>query len=91
MRGTTTGSATMLGLSLWRRTSALAPTLLQPMIMPLGPFSPLALAARTMKVVSSLKKRCESCRIVKRGTIAYVYCSANPRHKARQGPKRRRK
>ena len=52
--------------------------------------SPFALATRTMKVVSSLKKRCESCKVVKRGTIAYIYCTANPRHKARQGPKRRR-
>ena len=55
------------------------------------PFSsPLNTLSRSMKVVSSLKKRCESCIIVKRGTISYVYCSANPRHKARNGPKRRR-
>mmetsp|Transcript_40120 Transcript_40120/g.80459 ORF Transcript_40120/g.80459 Transcript_40120/m.80459 type:complete len:91 (+) Transcript_40120:43-315(+) len=50
---------------------------------------PLSFATRAMKVVSSLKKRCENCRIVKRGTISYIYCSANPKHKARQGPKRR--
>ena len=48
-----------------------------------------ALITRTMKVVSSLKKRCEACRIVRRGKISYVYCSVHPRHKARQGPKRR--
>ena len=84
---------TMFGLGLWRRTTTLAPMLLQQTIAtPITPFfSPLALAARTMKVVTSLKKRCESCRIVKRGTISYVYCSASPRHKARNGPKRKRK
>ena len=74
-------------LSLTRPMVASMPSpLLQPSL-----FSPLSLAVRSMKVVSSLKKRCESCYIVKRGTIAYVYCKANPRHKARQGPKRRRK
>ena len=84
---------TMFGLGLWRRTTTLAPMLLQQTIAtPITSFfSPLALAARTMKVVTALKKRCESCRIVKRGTISYVYCSASPRHKARNGPKRKRK
>ena len=57
-------------------------------VSPGGSFS---LAARWMKVRSSLKKRCESCFIVRRGKIAYVYCTANPRHKQRQGPKRRQK
>ena len=51
---------------------------------------PFSLQARSMKVVSSLKKRCESCRLVKRGKILYMYCKENPRHKARQGPKRRK-
>ncbi|KAG6367858.1 hypothetical protein INS49_002054 [Diaporthe citri] len=57
---------------------------------------PLAVAAlqqqiRGMKVHSSIKKRCEHCKIVrrkkgKRGNgYRYVICSANPRHKQRQG------
>ncbi|KAK2596848.1 hypothetical protein N8I77_012737 [Diaporthe amygdali] len=46
---------------------------------------------RGMKVHSSIKKRCEHCKIVrrkkgKRGNgYRYVICSANPRHKQRQG------
>ncbi|KAG8163259.1 hypothetical protein KVR01_006556 [Diaporthe batatas] len=57
---------------------------------------PVAAAAlqqqtRGMKVHSSIKKRCEHCKIVrrkkgKRGNgYRYVICSANPRHKQRQG------
>jgi len=38
-----------------------------------------------MKVVSSLKKRCMYCQIVKRKGRLYVTCKKNPRHKARQG------
>ena len=49
------------------------------------------LVARSMKVVSALQKRCDACRIVRRGKIHYVYCLANAKHKARQGPKRRKK
>ena len=37
-----------------------------------------------MKVVSSLKKRCKDCKIVKRNGRIRIICS-NPRHKARQG------
>jgi ribosomal protein L36 len=48
-----------------------------------------ALSVRFMKVKSSLQKRCEGCYFVKRGLISYMYCKINPRHKARQGPKRR--
>ncbi len=47
------------------------------------------LSARTMKVMSSIRKRCGDCRIVRRGNISYVFCKTHPRHKARQGPKRR--
>ncbi|CAN7038092.1 hypothetical protein IGI04_005078 [Brassica rapa subsp. trilocularis] len=39
----------------------------------------------TMKVKSSVKKRCESCQTVKRRGIIYVICSSNPKHKQRQG------
>ena len=50
-----------------------------------------SLAARSMKVVSALQKRCDKCRIVRRGKIHYVYCSADPKHKARTGSKARRR
>ncbi|OTB00707.1 hypothetical protein M426DRAFT_324067 [Hypoxylon sp. CI-4A] len=46
---------------------------------------------RGMKVHSSVKKRCEHCKVVRRkggkrhrGHL-YIVCSANPRHKQRQG------
>ena len=54
-----------------------------------GAHAPFSLAARSMKVMQTLKKRCEHCVIVRRGQIRYVYCKMNPRHKARNGPKRR--
>ncbi|MBN2843494.1 MAG: 50S ribosomal protein L36 [Sedimentisphaerales bacterium] len=38
-----------------------------------------------MKVRSSVKKICENCKIVKRHGVVRVICSANPRHKQRQG------
>ncbi len=38
-----------------------------------------------MKVRSSVKKICENCKIVKRNGVVRVICSANPRHKQRQG------
>ncbi|XP_020227842.1 uncharacterized protein LOC109809031 [Cajanus cajan] len=38
-----------------------------------------------MKVRSSVKKMCEFCQIVKRRGRIYVLCSANPKHKQRQG------
>ena len=53
--------------------------------------TPNLLAARFMKVMSSVRKRCEHCRLVKRGKLLYVYCSVHPRHKARNGPKRRQR
>lgn len=58
-----------------------------------GPFSVLTtpLMQRSMKVMSALQKRCENCYMVRRGNIQYVYCKVHPRHKARQGPKRRKK
>ncbi|KAK1825619.1 ribosomal protein L36-domain-containing protein [Podospora conica] len=46
---------------------------------------------RGMKVHSSIRKRCEHCMIVRRKAnkrkvgYRYVICSANPRHKQRQG------
>ncbi|URE08064.1 ribosomal protein [Musa troglodytarum] len=39
----------------------------------------------TMKVRSSVKKLCEFCRTVKRRGRVYVLCTANPKHKQRQG------
>lgn len=37
-----------------------------------------------MKVKSSVKKRCEDCKIIRRDGTLRVICS-NPRHKQRQG------
>ncbi|KAI2604316.1 ribosomal protein L36-domain-containing protein [Hypoxylon fragiforme] len=47
--------------------------------------------SRGMKVHSSIKKRCEHCKVVRRkankrhGGYRYIICPANPRHKQRQG------
>ncbi|MEI3039878.1 MAG: 50S ribosomal protein L36 [Victivallales bacterium] len=38
-----------------------------------------------MKVRASIKRRCESCQIIKRKGIVRVVCSRNPRHKQKQG------
>lgn len=38
-----------------------------------------------MKIRGSLRKICVDCKIVKRGRKNYVICSANARHKQRQG------
>ncbi|MCK4283291.1 MAG: 50S ribosomal protein L36 [Candidatus Brocadiae bacterium] len=37
-----------------------------------------------MKVRSSVKRRCEECKIVRRKRVVRVVCR-NPRHKQRQG------
>jgi large subunit ribosomal protein L36 len=37
-----------------------------------------------MKIKSSVKKRCEKCRIIKRNGRVMVICE-NPRHKQKQG------
>ncbi|KAI1819097.1 ribosomal protein L36-domain-containing protein [Xylaria intraflava] len=74
--------------------SALAPTqALRPAVT--RPASiPVALSqqqTRGMKVHSSVKKRCEHCKVVRRKSnkrrrgYLYIICSANPRHKQRQG------
>ena len=39
----------------------------------------------TMKVRSSVKRICESCKIVQRKGKIFVICSSDPRHKQRQG------
>ncbi len=38
-----------------------------------------------MKVRSSVKRICEHCKIVRRNGVLRVICSADPRHKQRQG------
>ena len=38
-----------------------------------------------MKVRSSVKKICENCKVVKRHGVVYVICSADAKHKQRQG------
>jgi large subunit ribosomal protein L36 len=38
-----------------------------------------------MKVRSSVKKMCASCKIIRRKGVVRVICKANPTHKQRQG------
>jgi large subunit ribosomal protein L36 len=38
-----------------------------------------------MKVGSSIKKRCEHCKIIRRHGVLRVICKKNPSHKLRQG------
>ncbi|ABR30838.1 50S ribosomal protein L36 [Thermosipho africanus Ob7] len=38
-----------------------------------------------MKVQSSVKKRCEHCKIIKRKGRVYVICKVNPKHNQKQG------
>ena len=38
-----------------------------------------------MRVRCSVKKICKHCSMVRRGKKVYVICSADPRHKQRQG------
>lgn len=39
----------------------------------------------TMKVRASVKKVCRNCKVVRRKGTVRVICSAEPRHKQRQG------
>ncbi|HEV56256.1 MAG: 50S ribosomal protein L36 [Anaerohalosphaeraceae bacterium] len=38
-----------------------------------------------MKVRSSVKRICENCKVIRRKGVVRVICSADPRHKQRQG------
>ncbi|MCK4893486.1 MAG: 50S ribosomal protein L36 [Calditrichia bacterium] len=38
-----------------------------------------------MKVQTSVKKRCEHCKIIRRKGVVRVICKKNPKHKQRQG------
>jgi large subunit ribosomal protein L36 len=38
-----------------------------------------------MKVRSSVKRICESCKVIRRKGVVRVICAADPRHKQRQG------
>jgi len=38
-----------------------------------------------MKVRASVRKICKDCKIIKRNGVIRVICSANPKHKQRQG------
>lgn len=40
---------------------------------------------KRMKVRASVRRICEKCKMVRRKGRVYVICSANPRHKQRQG------
>ena len=38
-----------------------------------------------MKVRASVKKMCNQCKVIKRKGVIRVICSADPKHKQRQG------
>jgi ribosomal protein L36 len=38
-----------------------------------------------MKVRASVKELCRNCKIVRREGVLHVICSAEPKHKQRQG------
>lgn len=38
-----------------------------------------------MKVRPSVKPMCDNCKVIKRNGSVMVICSANPKHKQRQG------
>jgi large subunit ribosomal protein L36 len=38
-----------------------------------------------MKVQTSVKRRCENCKIIRRKGVVRVICKKNPKHKQRQG------
>lgn len=38
-----------------------------------------------MKVRASVKKKCDKCKVVRRDGRVFVICTANPKHKQRQG------
>jgi large subunit ribosomal protein L36 len=38
-----------------------------------------------MKVQSSVRKRCNHCKVIRRRGVVRVICKINPRHKQRQG------
>ena len=38
-----------------------------------------------MKVRASVKRRCDSCKIIRRNRVVMVICSKDPKHKQRQG------
>lgn len=38
-----------------------------------------------MKVRSSVKKICDTCKIIRRKGVVHVICKKNPKHKQRQG------
>ncbi|KAF4989428.1 hypothetical protein FDECE_14723 [Fusarium decemcellulare] len=64
-----------------------------PSAAPISPTLGTSLMQQTrgMKVHSSVKKRCEHCKVVRRKAgkrhngYLYIICKANPRHKQRQG------
>ena len=68
------------------------PAACYPLVNPITAYTlqtPNLTLARLMRVRASLKKRCDACYFARRGKILYMYCKAHPRHKGRQGPKRR--
>jgi ribosomal protein L36 len=47
--------------------------------------SPIRFEELVMKVRASVKKLCRNCKIIRRDGVVRVICSAEPRHKQRQG------
>ena len=59
------------------------PSIFAAFVDPLG--STLFIQVFEMKVRASVRRLCEHCKIVRRRGVVRVICSANPRHKQRQG------
>ncbi|KAF2230310.1 hypothetical protein EV356DRAFT_344941 [Viridothelium virens] len=75
-------SSSQLSLQERRKASGITTAVRWPSV---GVMSRFGGQARGMKVRSSVKKLCESCKSVRRKGRVYIICSANPKHKQRQG------
>lgn len=51
----------------------------------MAPGSHRKVSEDVMKVRTSVKKICDKCKVVRRQGVVRVICTANPRHKQRQG------
>lgn len=56
-----------------------------PPLEPFGRKRKCGIREVAMKVRASVKRICEHCKLVKRRRKLFVICSANPKHKQRQG------
>jgi large subunit ribosomal protein L36 len=48
-------------------------------------FEAFSSAGGAVKVRASVKKICVKCKVIRRKGVVRVICTANPRHKQRQG------